>query len=108
MLLVELILYQCKLNPFATAVATPGSGINSVKYSQLEKLIYNVARSAIKAGLAPGDIAAIFVSDAILHAIIILGMMRIGVVTMSLAEPSLPEADFRDRRHRYPTSFFRR
>ena len=91
MLLVESILYQCKLNPIATAVATPGSGINSVKYHQLEKLIHNVARSAIKAGLAPGDVAAIFVSDAILHAILILGLMRIGVVTMSIAEPSLPE-----------------
>ena len=91
MLLVKSILYQCKLNPIATAVATPGSGINSVKYQQLEKLIHNVARSAIKAGLAPGDVAAIFVSDAILHAILILGLMRIGVVTMSLAEPSLPE-----------------
>jgi acyl-coenzyme A synthetase/AMP-(fatty) acid ligase len=89
--LVEPILYQCKLNPFATAIATPGSGINSVKYGQLEKLIHNVARSAVKAGLAPGDVAGISISDAILHAIVILGLMRIGVVTMSLAEPSVPD-----------------
>jgi acyl-CoA synthetase (AMP-forming)/AMP-acid ligase II len=89
--LIEPILYQCKLNPFATAIATPGSGINSVKYGQLEKLIHNVARAAIKAGLTPGEVAAIYISDAILHAIIIFGLMRIGVVTMSLAEASLPD-----------------
>jgi acyl-CoA synthetase (AMP-forming)/AMP-acid ligase II len=89
--LVESILYQSKLTPFATAIATPGSGINSIKYGQLEKLIHNVARSAIKAGLAPGEVAALSISDAILHAVIIFGLMRIGVVTMSLAEPSLPD-----------------
>jgi acyl-coenzyme A synthetase/AMP-(fatty) acid ligase len=89
--LIEPILYQCKLNPFATAIATPGSGINSVKYGQLEKLIHNLARAAIKAGLTPGDVAAIYISDSILHATIIFGLMRIGVVTMSLAEASLPD-----------------
>jgi acyl-CoA synthetase (AMP-forming)/AMP-acid ligase II len=89
--IVEPILYQCKLNPFATAIATPGSGINAIRYGHLERLIHNVARSAIKAGLAPGDIAAIFVSDAILHTTLILGLTRIGVVTMSLTEPKLPE-----------------
>jgi acyl-coenzyme A synthetase/AMP-(fatty) acid ligase len=89
---IEPILYHCKLNPFATAIATPGSGIGSVKYGLLEKLIHNVARTAVKAGLTPRDVAAISVGDAILHAVIVLGLMRIGVVTMSLAEPSLPES----------------
>src|SRR5438552_5688080 len=89
--LIEPILYQCKLNPFATAIATPGSGINSIKYGQLEKLIHNVARAAIKAGLTPGDVAALSIGDSILHAVVILGLMRIGVATMSLAEASLPD-----------------
>jgi acyl-CoA synthetase (AMP-forming)/AMP-acid ligase II len=89
--IVDAILYQSRLTPFATAIATPASGINSIKYGQLEKLIHNVARAAIKAGLAPGDTAAIFLGDPILHATIIFGLMRIGVATMSLAEPSLPE-----------------
>ena len=88
---IEPILYQSKMKPFTTAIATPGSGISSINYGQLEKLIHNVARSAIKAGLAPGDVAAISISDAILHATIILGLMRIGVVTMSLLETTLPD-----------------
>jgi len=89
--IVEPILYQCKLNPYATAIATPGSGINAIKYGQLAELIHNVARAAIKAGLAPGDVAAVLVSDAILHAVLTLGLMRIGIATMSIGEPSLPE-----------------
>jgi acyl-CoA synthetase (AMP-forming)/AMP-acid ligase II len=88
---VEPILYNCKISPFATAIATPGSGANAIKYHQLEKLIHNVARAAIKAGLKPGDIAALYIADSILHAVIIFGLMRIGVVTMSLAEPALPD-----------------
>jgi len=89
--IVEAILYQCKLNPHATAIATPHSGINSLKYGHLEKLLHNVARSAIKGGLAPGDVVAIFVTDEILHAALIFGLMRIGVVTISLGEPKVPE-----------------
>jgi len=89
--IVEPVLYQCRLNPFATAIATPGSGINSVKYGQLEKLVHNVARAGIKAGLVSGEIVATSVSDAIVHAAIIFGLMRIGVVVMPLAETSLPE-----------------
>lgn len=88
---IEPILYHCKLNPFATAIATPGSGINAVKYGQLEKLIHNVARAAIKAGLTPRDVAALYISDSILHTSVIFGLMRVGIVTMSLTDPSLPE-----------------
>ena len=89
--LIEPILYQCKLSPFATAIATPGSGINAIKYGQLESLIHNLARAAIGAGLTPRDVAAIYISDSILHAIVVCGLIRIGVVTMSLGDASLPE-----------------
>ena len=89
--IVEPILYQCKLNPFAIAIGTPGSGIGSVRYGELERLIHSVARSAIRAGLAPGDIVAVHIIDSILHAVLILGLMRVGIVTMSLTEPALPE-----------------
>src|SRR5205823_13284682 len=71
--LVEPILYQCKLNPFATAIATPGSGLGLVKYGQLETLIHNVARSALRTGLAPGQTAALLIVDAIVHAGLVLG-----------------------------------
>jgi acyl-CoA synthetase (AMP-forming)/AMP-acid ligase II len=89
--IVEPVLHQCRINPFATAIATPGSGLGSVKYGQLEALIHNVARSAVKAGLAPGDVVAIYVADSIFHAALLLGLAQIGVVTMSLTGTMLPE-----------------
>jgi acyl-CoA synthetase (AMP-forming)/AMP-acid ligase II len=89
--IVEPILYQCKLNPFATAIATPGSGLNSIKYGHLERLIHNVARAALRNGLAPGQTVALLIEDAILHAALALGLMRVGIATMSLAEGRVPE-----------------
>jgi acyl-CoA synthetase (AMP-forming)/AMP-acid ligase II len=89
--IVEPILYQSKLNPFGTAIATPGSGMGSLKYGQLAELIHNVARSAIKSGLTPTSTAALLVADPILHAALTLGLMRIGVVTMALIGAKIPE-----------------
>jgi acyl-coenzyme A synthetase/AMP-(fatty) acid ligase len=82
--IVEPILFQCKLNPLATAICVPGSTIGSVNYGRLEKLIHNVTRNALESGIVPGNIAAILVTDTILHAALILGLMHIGVTTLSL------------------------
>ena len=89
--IVEPVLFQCRVNPFGTAIATPGSGLGAVKYGKLEALIHNVARSALKAGLAPGNMAAIYVADPIFHAALLLGLAQIGVATMSLTGTMLPE-----------------
>jgi acyl-CoA synthetase (AMP-forming)/AMP-acid ligase II len=89
--IVEPILYQCKLNPFATAIATPGSGLNSIKYGYLERLTHNVARAALRTGLTPGQTVALLIEVAILHEALLFGLMRIGIVTMSLAEGRVPE-----------------
>ena len=59
--IVEPILFQCKLNPWVTAICVPGSTIGSVNYGQLEKLIHNVTRNALKAGIEPGNLTAILV-----------------------------------------------
>ena len=77
--IVEPILFQCKLNPFATAIATPGSGLNSIKYGHLERLIHNVARAALRTGLTPGQTVALLIEDVVLHAALALGLMRIGI-----------------------------
>jgi acyl-CoA synthetase (AMP-forming)/AMP-acid ligase II len=84
---VEPILFQCKLNPLATAICVPGSPIGSVSYGLLERFIQNTARTALKSGIAPGNIAAIYVNDNILHLSLALGLMQMGAVTLSLREP---------------------
>src|SRR5437899_7320706 len=89
--IVDPILYQCKMNPLVTAICTPGSDNPSVNYVTLEKFIHNAHRSALKAGLAPGQVVALFVGDTALHAALVLGLMRLGLATVSLTRPRVPK-----------------
>jgi acyl-CoA synthetase (AMP-forming)/AMP-acid ligase II len=89
--IVEPILFQCKLNPLTPAICAPGSELSSVTYGTLEKWIHNAAQAALRSGIAPGQIAAVFVRDTILHATLIFGLMRFGVITVSLRAAKVPE-----------------
>jgi acyl-coenzyme A synthetase/AMP-(fatty) acid ligase len=88
--IVEPILFQCKLNPITTAICTPGSVIESVSYGQLERFIHNVARHALKMGITPKQRVGIYVAETILHAALVLGLMRLGIATLSLRQPQGP------------------
>ncbi len=88
---VDPILFQCRLNAPAPAICAPGTEFNLVSYARLERFIHNVSRRAIALGLQRGQIVAVFVTDSILHAAIILGLMRLGIVTVSGRNPQLPK-----------------
>jgi acyl-coenzyme A synthetase/AMP-(fatty) acid ligase len=81
--IVDPVLFQCRYHPPAAAICTPGSGLNLVSYARLERLIHNASRMAVAAGLQRGNTVAIFVEDAILNAAVVLGLTRIGVVTLA-------------------------
>jgi acyl-CoA synthetase (AMP-forming)/AMP-acid ligase II len=83
---VEPVLFQCKLNPLTTAICVPGSRLDSITYGALESYIHNVARKAVKAGIAPGQIVATYVHDALLHTILVLGLMHMGAASLSLRD----------------------
>jgi acyl-CoA synthetase (AMP-forming)/AMP-acid ligase II len=87
----DLVLYQCRQRPAAPALCAPGSEFNVVSYARLERFIHNVSRRGRALGLAPGDVVAILVRDPILHLAFILGLARIGVVTVSVRSPDLPK-----------------
>lgn len=74
--IVEPVLFQCKLNPLTTAICVPGSPLSPVSYGALEGFIHNVARTALKSGIAPGNVVATFISDDVLHTAVILGLMH--------------------------------
>src|SRR6476619_4264324 len=84
---VEPILFQTRLNPLALAICVPGSKIESVTYGMLGGFIDNAMRSAIKAGISPGNLVATYIDDAILHIVWTLGLLRLGAVTLSLRSP---------------------
>jgi len=86
---VKPILFQCKLNPFAPAICVPGSKFGTVNYDMLERFIHNAARTALKSGIAPGNVVATYINDTVLHASLTLGLMYAGAVTLSLRGPQL-------------------
>ena len=53
----------------------------------LEQFIYNVARTAIKSGIAPGNVVATYINDTVLHTSLVLGLMHVGADGLSLRGP---------------------
>jgi acyl-CoA synthetase (AMP-forming)/AMP-acid ligase II len=89
--IADLVLYQCRQQPPAPALCAPGSELGLVSYARLERFIHNIGQRAHALGLARGDVAAILIRDPILHVAFILGLSRIGVVTVSVRSPDLPK-----------------
>jgi fatty-acyl-CoA synthase len=54
-----------------------------MSYGRLVTILNNVAEHAHAAGLKRGDTVAVFVADAVLHLVLTLGLMRMGIVTIS-------------------------
>lgn len=81
---VEPILFQAKHDPPAPALCAPGTAMGVVSYARLARFINNVGRRAVSMGLAPGQIVAIQVKDHLFHAVLALGLMHIGIPTVSI------------------------
>jgi long-chain acyl-CoA synthetase len=81
--IVEPILYQCRLAPLSPAIGAPGSDTGMINYGELGQLIYNVGWMALANDLTSGQTVAIFIRNIIVHAAAILGLMRLGIVTVS-------------------------
>ena len=88
--IVDPVLAQCRYQPDALALCVPGGHHTVISYGQLGKMIHNAGRYARHVGLSPGQVAVIFTDDQILHASLILGLAKIGVVTVSGRNPELP------------------
>src|SRR5579871_1497811 len=90
--IVDPILFQCRRQPPGAAICVPGPGIGLISYRRLELYIHNVSRRIASLGLAPGSVVAVNVDDVIFHAIILLALMRLGMITVSVrqAQVALP------------------
>jgi acyl-coenzyme A synthetase/AMP-(fatty) acid ligase len=80
---VEPILFQAKHDPPAPALCAPGTAMGVVSYARLVRFIHNVGRRAISAGISPGDVVVLQVKDHIFHTALALGLMYIGIATVS-------------------------
>jgi acyl-coenzyme A synthetase/AMP-(fatty) acid ligase len=87
--IVDPILFQCRCQPLALALCAPGSSFGPVTYGRLEPFIHNVGRKAREHALVRGNVVALFIKDPILHAVFILGLTKLGIVTVSSRELEL-------------------
>jgi acyl-CoA synthetase (AMP-forming)/AMP-acid ligase II len=88
--IIDPILAQCRFQPDAPALCAPGEPHATIAYGQLGKLINNVARHTEHLGLRRGDTVVLYVQDMIGHAVLILGLAKAGVITISGRGPELP------------------
>jgi acyl-CoA synthetase (AMP-forming)/AMP-acid ligase II len=88
---IEPVLFQCRVNPYAQAICTPGSAVDHVNYGTLAAAISNIARAALARGLKPRDVVALSLSETIFHAILTLALMRLGMVPISGSLQSIPK-----------------
>ena len=88
--IIDGFLLHAKHQPTAPAICAPGWNFNIVSYGRLHVFASNAATHALAAGLKAGDVAAIFARDPIFHWALVLGLTSIGVISLSLAETSLP------------------
>ena len=87
---VDQIFFAAQYEPTALAVCAPGTSYNAVSFGRLTAFAGNIGARGLAAGLKAGDTVAIAARDPILHLALILGMARIGVVTMSVHGASWP------------------
>jgi len=88
--IIDPVIYHCRLNPTEAALAAPGTTLNIMSYGRLERSINSICRKALALGLTRGNIAALFIEDRLLHALMILALTRLGIVTVSGFNPKLP------------------
>src|SRR5262245_24687493 len=81
--IVEPIFAQCRNKPAELAVCAPGTEFNMVSYARLERCVNNVCCRVISLGLAPRSRVAVFIADPIFHAIVLIALTRLGIVTIS-------------------------
>jgi acyl-CoA synthetase (AMP-forming)/AMP-acid ligase II len=85
------ILFHARHNPQALALCAPG--VDLVTYGQLEKSINNIGRRARSLGLAPGQVVGVLLpKHPVIHAVLILGLARLGVVTVSVGPRKPPDS----------------
>lgn len=104
---VEPILLQSENKPSELALCAAGTDFNVVSYARLWRSVNSICRRSIAAGIAPRHRFAVLIDDPILHALMLIALMRLGVVTISiqgqhLARPVKLDGVIADKPYEFP------
>jgi acyl-CoA synthetase (AMP-forming)/AMP-acid ligase II len=86
---VEPIFVQSENKPSELALCAPGTDINIVSYARLRRSVTSICRRLISTGIAPRDRFAVLIDDPILHALVLIALTRLGIVTISSERQNL-------------------
>ena len=81
--IVEPIFVQCRNKPAELAFCAPGTKFNIFSYGRLARSVNNVCRRIVSLDISPRSRVAVFIEDPIFHAIVLIALTRLGVVTIS-------------------------
>lgn len=81
--LLDAFFFQAALDPTRPALAYPGG---LATYGALARAANVAASNLIDLGVQPGDVCAIRIRDPLLHLAVLLGLGRIGAVSLSLPD----------------------
>jgi len=89
--IVDPILFQCRVNADQPAICAPGARLEPVTYAQLEYMLNSLTRTVLELGFKQGDIVGVFLNNKIFHVVLTLALTRIGLVTVSCRDRTLPK-----------------
>jgi acyl-CoA synthetase (AMP-forming)/AMP-acid ligase II len=81
--IVEPIFAQCRNKPADVALCAPGTDFNMISYGRLARSVNNVCQRIVSLDLAPRSRVAVFIDDPIFHAVMLIALIRLGIVTIS-------------------------
>lgn len=81
--IVEPIFAQCRNKQWELALCAPGTELELVSYARLERCVDNICRRIIATGITPRSRIGIVIADPIFHAMMIIALTRLGVITVS-------------------------
>ena len=104
---VEPIFTQCETKPSELALCAPGTDFNIVGYGRLRRSVNSICRRFISIGITPCSRFAVLIDDPIFHAMVLIALTRLGVVTISserrdLAWPVKLDGVIADKPYEFP------
>jgi len=81
--IVEPIFAQCRNKPSELALCAPGTEFSLVSYARLQRSVDNICGHLIAVGIVPHSRIAVLIEDPIFHAMIVIALTRLGIITVS-------------------------
>lgn len=83
--------FQAFYHPTSLAVCVPGSQYGPVSYGRLGAFVNAIGQRCLGFGIKANDVVAILASDPVFHLATILALKRIGAVSLSTGQTTLPD-----------------